>query len=195
MTEFLCLHRTKQNSSHWDLNWLQGPHRAMALAPGEPQQLQDRWQPWRLKALCRALQFGWAFCATHGVGEQLSSIHFLFNSTDSWASHPGRWPSQWRQMIMHWLLPSRSFMCANHGPDWVSFPPRREGLPLLSEQPAGLVMKEMAQQYSSYLAAGCWGFKIWPPVDYFPKHRRESYAWIISWQTLALAGEIKGEDI
>lgn len=56
-------------------------------------------------------------------------------------------------------------------------------------------MKEIVRQYNSYLAAGCWGFKIWPPVDYFPKHRRESYAWIISWQTLALAREIKGEDI
>lgn len=42
---------------------------------------------------------------------------------------------------------------------------------------------------------GCWGFKVWPPVTPFPKHRRQSYARIISWQTLALARGIKREVI
>lgn len=50
-TKLLHLHRTEQDSSYWDMNWLQGPHRAMVLAPGEPQLFQDRWQPWKLKQL------------------------------------------------------------------------------------------------------------------------------------------------
>lgn len=69
MTKLLRLHRIKQKSSHWGLNWLRGPHRAMALTPQESQQLQGRWQLWKLKAFCRALQFGWAFCTTQRVGE------------------------------------------------------------------------------------------------------------------------------
>lgn len=59
---------------------------------------------------------------------------------------PGRWTSLWHQTTTHGPLPSGSLLCANHGPDWLSFPPRREGLLLLPEQPAGSVMKEIPQQ-------------------------------------------------
>lgn len=145
-----------------------------------------------IKAACRDLQFGWGLCR-HSES-CLSSIHSLFSPSDKWAPAHGGWTSPQHQ-TMHWPLPSASLMRANHGPDWVSFPPRREGLPLLPEQPTGLVMKEIPRQYSSYLAAGCWGFKVWPPVTPFPKHRRQSYAWIISWQTLSLARGIKREVI
>lgn len=54
----------------------------------------------------------------------------------------------------HALLPSRPFVCANHGPGGVSFSLRREGLPLLPEQLSGLAMKEITQQHNSCLGAG-----------------------------------------
>lgn len=157
----------------------------MASAPGEQQLFQERWQPWKLKQPVDNPQMGWGLC--QHTESFLSSVHSLSSPSDKWAPAPGRWTSLWYHTLPctdH--CPLGSAVCKSW-PRLGSFPPRREGLPLLPEQPAGLVMKEIPHQYSSYLAAGCWGFKVWPPASPFPKQRRQSYAWIISWQTLALA--------
>lgn len=128
-----------------------------------------------------------------GWESSLPSIHALFNSSDKWASNPGRSTSQRLQPTMYSLLPARSFVCK----PWsrLSFL-SREGRTSPPTRAAGRISnKRMAQQNSSYLGAGCGGFRFWSPVDYIPQRRRESCARIISWQAPALARESKGEYI